>query len=315
MNKNLVARGADLPAIAPGLDVETLLAGHLAPSSIAMYRRDVAAYQEYASKAGLDALDARSLAAWRDSLALDSDPETQLSPNTINRQLAAVKRIIKQASTRGIISEAAALAFKQVDGVQVRALKSRLKKDNRTRITPEDMRQLCDAPDPASLLGLRDRALLACLASSGIRASEAASLTIGQIARQGRGYILRVCGKTDIDYRDAHLSAEAYSRIMEWIAARPILSQSIFTSFAGRGSRATAEPMSETSVWRAVQRYAIAAGLDHIKPHDFRRFVGTELAAVDIRKAQLALGHASIQTTAKHYVLDRLRAGETDNLY
>jgi integrase len=52
-----------------------------------------------------------------------------------------------------------------------------------------------------------------------------------------------------------------------------------------------------------------------VKPHDFRRFVGTQLAAKDIRKAQLALGHKSIEVTARHYVLDELKVGLTDNLY
>ncbi|GHO67579.1 hypothetical protein KSC_064710 [Ktedonobacter sp. SOSP1-52] len=41
----------------------------------------------------------------------------------------------------------------------------------------------------------------------------------------------------------------------------------------------------------------------------------TQLAKKDIRKAQLALGHKSIEVTAKHYVLDELEVGQTDSLY
>ena len=52
-----------------------------------------------------------------------------------------------------------------------------------------------------------------------------------------------------------------------------------------------------------------------MKPHDFRRFVGTELAKRDIRQAQKALGHKRIETTARHYVLDELAGGLTDGLY
>lgn len=135
---------------------------------------------------------------------------------------------------------------------------------------------------------------------------------------QGRGYIVAVRGKTDVEYRDAHLSIEAYSLIMAWIVARlgaGITSPYLFTAFAGRGNRATEGPMSETAVWLTVQKYAASLGLAHIKPHDFRRFVGTQLAARDIRKAQLALGHKSIEVTARHYVLDKLEPGETDHLY
>jgi len=52
-----------------------------------------------------------------------------------------------------------------------------------------------------------------------------------------------------------------------------------------------------------------------VKPHDFRRFVGTQLATRNIRLAQKALGHKSIETTARHYVLDELEVGLTDGLY
>ncbi len=55
--------------------------------------------------------------------------------------------------------------------------------------------------------------------------------------------------------------------------------------------------------------------LRHIKPHAFRRCAGTQLAKSDIRKAQKALGHKRIDTTARHYVLDELEPGLTDDLY
>lgn len=54
---------------------------------------------------------------------------------------------------------------------------------------------------------------------------------------------------------------------------------------------------------------------ENIKPHDVRRFVGTQLAKRDIRTAQKALGHKHIDTTAWHYVLDELDVGLTDDLH
>jgi len=88
----------------------------------------------------------------------------------------------------------------------------------------------------------------------------------------------------------------------------------LFTSFTTRASIPTALPISTTGVWKLVQRYARVCGLEHSKTHDMRRFVGTQLAAKDIRKAQRALGHKSIETTARHYVLDELEIGLTDHL-
>ncbi len=291
--------------------IENILTGQLAKSSIDMYKRDVQAYFDYAKKYGLPWLDAQSLVTWRDALALQSE----MSPNTINRMIAAVKRIVREMSERKMIAREVNLEFSQVRGVQMKALKSRLKPHARTRITKEDMRRLCDSPDTSTLVGLRDSALLATLASSGIRASEAATLTQEQIVKHSKGYTLKVCGKTDTDYRDAHLSAEAYQKIEMWLSQRPTDSPYIFTSFPRRSAVPSAECMSEVAIWKAVQRYAKACDLEHIKPHDFRRFLGTQLAATDIRDAQKALGHKSIEVTARHYVLDTLKVGLTDNLY
>lgn len=288
------------------------LAGQLTESTIEMYRRDVKVYQQYADDTEQDALNPHTLGNWRDSLVLD----TTMSPNTINRMLAAVKRTIRQAANKEVVSQPVAQAFKETEGVQVKALKGRLQKNRRVRIEPEEMRQICDAPDGDTLIDARDRALLATMASSGLRASEISTLTPEQIRKQDDGYIIQVIGKTDIEPRDAHLSTEAYALITEWLKGRNIASPYIFTAFSGRGeSRLTDRNMSETAIWKVVKKYGRKRKTPTIKPHDFRRFVGTQLAERDIRKAQLALGHKSIETTARHYVLDKLKPGETDNLY
>ncbi|MEZ4676953.1 MAG: tyrosine-type recombinase/integrase [Caldilineaceae bacterium] len=148
-----------------------------------------------------------------------------------------------------------------------------------------------------------------------MRVSELADLKLSQIKRRGRSYIVMVRGKNDLEPRDAPLSVEAYEHIQRWVNARPVETDYIFTAFDGRGSRCTGRPLSAVAIWRCVRKYAVAAGLDDIKPHDFRRFVGTQLARRDIRQAQKALGHKRIETTARHYVLDELEPGLTDNLY
>ncbi|MDQ6746935.1 MAG: site-specific integrase, partial [Candidatus Dormibacteraeota bacterium] len=215
-----------------------------------------------------------------------------------------------------------AATFGAVEGVKTKALRNRQRPHTRTRITPAEMRRLANTPDRATLKGKRDAALLAVLAGSGLRASEAAGLEMGAIRKQGKGWVVAVLGKGQSEPRDALLTAEAYGLILDWVNARPILSQYVFTAFTGRGAgRATGAPMSATSIWRTVQTYATACDLAHIKPHDFRRFLGTQLATDqpgrpgDIRKAQKALGHKSIETTARHYVLDELEAGASDGQY
>lgn len=288
----------------------SLLAGQLAPSSIAMYQRDFAAYAAFAcSTAAL--LDAATLARWRTHLA----QETAMSPNTINRMLSAVKRLLREAAAQGYIAHETAAAFDAVSGVKAAALKERIKEHARVRIEPTAMRTVCNAPLAERLIGLRDAALLSTLASSGLRVSEAAGLKQAQVRAKGGGYVLLVRGKNDVEYREAPLSREAHGHITAWLTARPLASDYIFTAFDGRGERVTARPMSAVAVWRVVRKYTDDVGLAAVKPHDFRRFVGTQLARTNLRMAQKALGHKRLETTARHYILDELEVGLTDGLY
>ncbi len=288
----------------------TLLAGQLAPSSIAMYQRDFAAYAAFAGSATA-LLDAATLARWRTHLA----QETAMSPNTINRMLSAVKRLMREAAVQGYVTHEVAAAFDAIAGVKTAALKERIKGNARVRIEPVAMRTVCDSPATERLIGLRDTALLATLASSGLRVSEAANLTRQHIRAKGGGFVVLVRGKNDIEFREAPLSREAHSHIQAWLAARPVESEYIFTAFDGRGARVSARPMSAVAIWRVVRKYADEAGLTDVKPHDFRRFVGTQLARTNLRHAQKALGHKRLETTARHYILDELEAGLTDDLY
>jgi site-specific recombinase XerD len=294
-------------ALSFGADI---LAGQLAPSSMAMYQRDFAAYLRFAGSAEA-AINAATLARWRTHLA----QETDMSPNTINRMISAVKRLMREASIQGHVPAATASAFDNIAGVKSAALKDRIKPTARVRIEPSAMRKMCDTPAVEALLGLRDTALLATLASSGLRVSEVVGLTLEQIRPKGNSYVVLVRGKNDITPREAPLSREAFSHIEAWLAKRPVRTSILFTSFSGRGERATDRPMSAVSIWRVVRKYADEAGVDDVKPHDFRRFVGTQLARSNLRMAQKALGHKRLETTARHYILDELEAGLTDDLY
>ncbi len=297
----------------------SILAGSVAASTAAMYKRDFAAYLHWAGSAQA-AMQPSTLAQWRSHLA----NTTTHSPNTINRMVSAVKRLIKEAAVQGYCSAEVAAAFEQVQGVKVKALKERQKAHSRTAISPDQMRAICTAPDANSLAGKMHRALLATLAGSGCRISEVVSLTPGQIEygtdNEGRpGFYVLVMGKNETEPGRRPLSAEAHQLIQQWLTARAaagVHSDHIFTGFTGRGSRGPrTTPITTVSAWEMVVRYASAAGVPHVKPHDFRRFVGTRLAREDIRLAQKALGHKRIETTAKHYVMDDLPLGKTDSLY
>jgi integrase/recombinase XerD len=298
------------PPSDPLLEVAPL-AGELTSSSLVAYRRDVTLYRTFCHQQGLTPLQVTSFQRWRHYLVI----RTRLSPHTVNRRLAAVRRIVQAAALQRQVPVPVARAFAQVRGVKVCSLKHRLKPTTRTRITPDQMREICEAPDPTTLLGLRDRALLAAMASSGARLSELLALTPAQVHRRGDAVFVEVCGKADTTPRLAPLSLEATAHLETWLQKRPVESAYCFTSFAGRGQRPTGRPLHLSGAWRMVQRYATRIGLQHVKPHDFRRFVGTEITKRDIRQAQKVLGHKDISTTALHYVLDDLVGGLTDHLY
>jgi integrase len=286
----------------------TILTGHLAPASLVGYQRDLAAYLAFCGEP-TRALEASSLARWSTHLA----QATQLSPHTINRRLAAVRRVVREAALQGYVDSDTAEAFRQVRGLQVKALKDRLK--SRRRLTPAQVRILCDRPDLTTLTGWRDRALLHTLASSVCRVSEIVRLTTGQIRSEAGSFFLEVLGKNQTRPELAPLSHEAYRLIEAWLARRSVASPYVFTSFGGRGRPPTLRPLDRSAALRLVQHYARLVGLGPLSPHDLRRFGGTQLAKRDIRQAQKVLRHKDISTTARHYILDELTGGLTDGLY
>ncbi len=288
----------------------SILAGQLAPSSIAMYTRDFRAYLAFAGNI-TTATEPATLARWRTHLAQD----TAKSPNTINRMISAIKRLMQEAAIQGYLSSESAGAFQQIRGVKGAALKDRIKQNSRVRIEPTEMREVCEAPSHERLIGVRDQALLSTLAGSGLRVSELATLKASQIRSKGKSFVVMVKGKNDVEFREAPLSREAYQHVTDWLNVRPVQSEYIFTAFEGRGQRLSARCMSVVAIWNVVRKYSVSVGLVDVKPHDFRRFVGTQLARQDIRQAQKALGHKRLETTARHYVLDELEPGLTDNLY
>lgn len=312
-----------LPEAATSIQLRTfdpsILAGQVRASSIAMYKKAFGAYVAYA-KTWAAALDPATLARWRTELSGGT-----LSPNTINRMLSSVRAVMKTAAEQGYIPNDVAQAFDSVRGVKVSAMKEKLKDHARTKIQPEDMRRLCDAPKANAypLTSAMHTALLLTMASSGARISEVVTLKLSQIEKRNQGkkvgYVILVSGKTDTGNREAPLSVEAYKAIQTWVSARGaagVASEWIFTGFSGRCDlNPRTEHITTEAAWQTVKRYAAICELEFIKPHDFRRFVGTNLAKTDARQAQKALGHKDINTTYKHYVLDEMEVGLTDGLF
>jgi integrase/recombinase XerD len=230
---------------------------------------------------------------------------------------------MQEAAQQGYLSRAAADEFKAVKGLALKANKDRRSTHARTRISRTDMQRICDSPDASTLAGRMHRALLLTLATTGMRISEAVTLTQAQLQHGTdddgrRGWMVFVAGKNQVDEKPRAMGVQAKAAVDAWLAARSaagVESAYSFTGFSCRGDRdPSARPISRVIAWDMVQRYATKCGLAHIKPHDFRRYVGTQLAKRDIRLAQHQLGHKRIETTAQNYVLDSVQLGVTDEL-
>ncbi|MCB0099868.1 MAG: tyrosine-type recombinase/integrase [Caldilineaceae bacterium] len=305
----------------------SILAGTKSPNTIDQYRMHFAAYCEFAGSFAA-ATDPATLARWRLHLfetgyTAANGELKDYSVNAINQRLAAIRGVMAEAAQQGYIGRAVADDFKAIKGLKQQAAKERRNAHARTRISKEDMQRIIDAPDAATPAGMMHKALLLTLATSGLRISEAVQLTKAQIEwhtdEDGKsGWVVYVAGKNQVEEKPRALGTKARLAIDAWLSTRAglgISSEYIFTGFSGRGSRNPSKtPITRSSAWKIVQRYARQLGLDHIKPHDFRRYVGTQLAATDIRLAQNQLGHKRIETTAQNYVLDSVKVGVTDDL-
>ena len=69
-----------------------------------------------------------------------------------------------------------------------------------------------------------------------------------------------------------------------------------------RGDEVCGERLSEKVVWQFLRRYAEAAGVPEIAPHDARRTCAKlcRAAGGELEQIQMLLGHASVQTTERY---------------
>lgn len=160
-----------------------------------------------------------------------------------------------------------------------------------------EVEALIRAPDIATPLGLRDRAMLELLYATGLRVSELVGLRADQInLRQG---VLRVTGKGGKD-RLVPLGEEAQHWLEQYVQqSRPVLlrgrvAEAVFVTARAAG-------MTRQMFWTMVKKHGQVAGIasQRISPHVLRHSFATHLLnhGADLRALQLLLGHSSLSTT------------------
>ena len=152
-----------------------------------------------------------------------------------------------------------------------------------------------------TISGLRDRAMMEVLFSTGMRVSELVNLDTddinferGEIAVLGKGKKIRVVflSKDALSWIDQYIKNRGFKR-PEHTPGGVAFDDPLFLS--KKGDRITVR-----SVERIVKKYAELAGITKsVSPHTLRHSFATDLliAGADIRSVQSMLGHSSITTT------------------
>ena len=170
-------------------------------------------------------------------------------------------------------------------------------------LSETDVEALLAAPDPATPLGLRDRAMLETLYATGLRVSELVSLKTFEVNLDAN--VVRVMGKGSKE-RLVPLGEEAADWISRFLKIRNQKSNALFPTARGSG-------MTRQAFWQLIRRYgARAIPGKKLSPHVLRHAFATHLInhGADLRVVQLLLGHADISTTQiyTHVARERLKA-------
>lgn len=166
-----------------------------------------------------------------------------------------------------------------------------------------DVEALLAAPDPATPMGLRDRAMLETLYATGLRVSELVALKTFE-ANLDAG-VVRVIGKGAKE-RLVPLGEEAVDWLSQYMKTRKGGSDALFLTARGAG-------MTRQGFWHLIRRYGTRAlPGKKLSPHVLRHAFATHLInhGADLRVVQLLLGHADISTTQiyTHVARERLKA-------
>jgi integrase/recombinase XerD len=255
----------------------------LSANTVAAYGRDLRRYCLFLEQRQRPAREATRIDVQE---YLASLYRAKLDGRSIARHLVTLRGFYRQLLVDGVVSEDPTLNLQS----------PHTWKTLPKYLSAEDVEKLLQAPDRSTPEGLRDRAMLELLYSSGLRVSELVGLRMGEV-HEAVGYV-QITGKGGKQRlvpvgRPALAALEEYQR-----RARPELlgrRTSPFMFVSRRGTRLTRQ-----GFWKALGGVALRAGLGRrFSPHTLRHTFATHLLAggADLRSLQQMLGHADISTT------------------
>jgi len=226
---------------------------------------------------------------------------------------------VKQTKTVGLKPSSISRAFSAIRGYHEFLIQEGLsKKDPSSFLQPpkqvqklpdvlsvEEVNAIIDAVDLQKDTGIRDKALINVLYSSGLRVSELITLKLTNILWDEK--MIRVIGKGQKE-RLVPMGEPAYICLLDYIETlRPRLAR----KGAGKGFiflNARGNPITRMTAWNILHHNAVQAGISSkVSPHTLRHSFATHLleGGADLRVVQEMLGHADITTTQVYTHLDK----------
>ncbi|MGQ0542066.1 MAG: site-specific tyrosine recombinase XerD [Blastocatellia bacterium] len=252
----------------------------LAKNSLEAYGRDLEKLKIWSDKNGFELLSLKKqdLREWLIDLS-----GAKLSENSKRRLISALRGFYKFLMFEGHIKDNPA---ENLDTPQKGFYLPKF-------LNLAEIDLLLAAPDTSTEIGLRDRAVLELMYSSGLRVSEAVNIQIKDLDLDGG--ILTCIGKGS-KTRRIPVGSSAVEWIKSYLALRRkkenIEVQNLFVSSLGR-------PLNRQIIHAFIKKYADGCGLPDVSPHTLRHSFATHLVQnrADIRSVQQMLGHADISTT------------------
>ena len=270
----------------------------LSANTVSAYRRDLTKFDAFAKKRklSLETVSRDDVMAFLAGLY-----KQNLESRTVARHLVTIRNFFRFAQIQDLIAADPSINLES----------PKIRKSLPGYLRLEEVDRLLEQPDAKTALGLRDRAMLEVLYSTGLRVSELIGLRVSDL--DSKVGCVRCIGKGDKE-RIVPVGKRAVQIVEKYLLeARPRLRGRV----PGQGSSALfvnrrGTPLSRVGVWKILSAYGRSAGLRvSLTPHMLRHSFATHLLerGADLRSVQLMLGHADISTTQiyTHVVEERLK--------
>jgi integrase/recombinase XerD len=272
----------------------------LAANTSAAYARDLRRFARFAQQRKLSLAEVRraDLIEYLGGLYRE-----HLDSRSVARHLVSLRNLFRFAMAEEVLTADPTLNLES----------PKVRKSLPSYVRMEEVDRLLTQPDPATPYGLRDRAMIEVLYSTGLRVSELVGLRVFDLDM--RSGCLRCVGKGDKE-RLVPAGRKAMAAVQQYLeTGRPAL-------LARRRQGSPATPflfinrsgtrISRITVWRILTQCGRRAGIrTSLSPHKLRHSFATHLLerGADLRSVQMMLGHADISTTQiyTHVVEERLK--------